>query len=105
MLNKKTLQVGDHVVVKDVIKDGVTLFAREPGENVLPCLSVSWDRKFPSPKGEVKSGAVLEIVKRPRRVGRINLVRIRYGVSEGEVYWCELRISTKVVPKSSPLPA
>lgn len=40
-------------------------------------------------------GDELTIVKPPRKIGRINLARVRTANgTEGEVYWCELRASS-----------
>lgn len=48
---------------------------------------------FFNPCIQLKPGDNVVIVKAPRKVGGINLVRVRRGEIEGEVYWCELRAS------------
>jgi hypothetical protein len=97
MLNKKTLNIGDHVVVNDIIKDGVP--ANLGGGETKPFLSLFTGMVGGMRGGElsVVSGETLIIVKKPRRVGGINLCKVKRVLTdtEGEVYWCELRASCR----------
>ena len=44
-------------------------------------------------------GDRLTIVKKPRKIGGINVARVATeDGTEGEVYWCELRVSCKHLP-------
>ena len=102
VLKKEDILPGVKVVINDVIRDGLPGAFRGPDDSdVLEYLSIT-----PSVGGyfsgawHVESGAILEIVKKPRKVGRINSVRVRRQDDpsvEGEVYWCELRASATLL--------
>lgn len=70
------------------------------GEKALDYVSVftvddHWGPFHPFLK--VVPGENLVIVRRPRKGrGTPNLIRVRRGDIEGEVYWCELRASCKM---------
>jgi hypothetical protein len=50
-----------------------------------------------SPNIRIMTGENLVIVRRPRKGrGTPNLIRVRRGKIEGEVYWCELRASCEM---------
>lgn len=96
MLKKALAIPGALVKVNPIIKDGVP--AVLGGGGTLDKLSITPDVGSIMLTGgwEVGPGAVLEIVKKPRRVHNINSVRVRVVAEpsvEGEVYWCELRAS------------
>jgi hypothetical protein len=109
MLKKTEMLPGVKVeVVKPSWGAGVMGFGNEP-----PKLEVSIWCDLPGGLTGgaygAKPGAILEIVKKPRRTSGINLARVKFTaevgkgkkkvptVMEGEVYWTELRSSCKKV--------
>jgi len=102
MLNKKDLQVGDTVIVNDVIKDGVPVNLGGGGTKEFLSLFTGMVGGMSGGEAAIRSGDVLTIVKMPRRVQGINLCRVAMQFSdqrvEGEVYWCELRASCRKAP-------
>lgn len=94
MLSKARTITGATVVIGDP-KTGLP--APYGGNESIDCVSAyaDGDRTGPFfPSIKILKGDDLTIVTPPRKIGRVNLVRIRTkDGTEGEVYWCELRAS------------
>lgn len=93
MLTKKNLSVGQLVIVNEKIYDGATI----GGNHLIPTLRIWKDGDYTgmSVPYEIPPNMLLEIVRRPRKVGNINLARVKSVYGEGEVYWNELRCSCR----------
>lgn len=94
MLKKDLMIPGNKLLVRNVIKSGVTLVKGD--DQTKPYISL-----YQSPGSffdgchPVYSGETLEVVEKPKRRGEggnCALVKTSKGVS-GYAYWCELRIS------------
>lgn len=106
MLHKDHAVPGAKLRVNDVIKDGLPAAWRGPGEDgtketlylsnpkMIGLFGGGWD---------VRSGAILEVVKKPRKVDGINVCLVNVldeagsVLTSGEAYWCELRASTTLI--------
>ncbi len=99
MLHKDHAIPGAKLRVNDVIKDGLS--SAYGGGKTKETLYLS-SPSFIGPFGggwDVRSGAILIVVKKPRKVSGINVcqVKVEGTTIVGEAYWCELRASTTVV--------
>lgn len=101
MLKKEQMTPGTHLIVKDVIKDGVpSLAPGMPANQPKEYMSLFAGKVGGLDGREVQivPGDVLIVEKKPRKVGGVNLCRVRRAISQtiGEVYWCELRVSARL---------
>ncbi|MCZ7862616.1 hypothetical protein O9X98_14670 [Agrobacterium salinitolerans] len=101
MLKKEQMIPGTHLIVNDLIKDGVpSLAPGMPANQVKDHMSMFVGKLGELDGREVHllSGDVLVVEKGPRKVQGVNVCRVRRGLSQsiGEVYWCELRMSARL---------
>ncbi|MCS4088576.1 hypothetical protein [Rhizobium sp. BK176] len=107
MLKKEQMLPGTHLIVNDVIKDGVpSLGHGMPASEPKEYMSLFAGKVGGLDGREVKivPGDVLIVEKKPRKVDGINLCRVRRAISQtiGEVYWCELRVSARLRATARP---
>jgi hypothetical protein len=96
MLKKETAVPGARIILNPVLKNGLTAYG---GSEVIPAITIFQDAgAIFDPAYQVSSGTELEIVKGPRKVNRINSIRLRVVGTEieGESYWCEIRSSSRL---------
>lgn len=105
MLHKDHAIPGAKLRVNDVIKDGLPSYGMPKQNSIKETLYLS-NPNFIGMFGggwDVRSGAILEVVKKPRKVHGINVCLVNVLNEDGsvqvtgEAYWCELRASTTII--------
>ena len=102
MLKRETTVAGATVEVLPKISAGIALSGKAGGSNVKEFLSVYNGFEFGRGGWNVTSGTRLEILKGPKRYGeagtRVEVKILLDGEPKiGNVFWCELRASCKLV--------
>ena len=100
MLDKKATVPGARIIV-DRPRDGVSIpFSKGEPKPDNDCVRIMTGMLgFFGPAIGAVPGTRLTIVKKPRKIGGINVARVATeDGTEGEVYWCELRVSCKHLP-------